>query len=153
MSEPFVVAAVPLVVLVVEDDPADVALIHDAFAGQELPSRLHHVPDGGEALAFLRREDPYQDVPRPDLILLDLTMPRVDGRQVLTEVKSDAALTVIPVIVFTTSATDTDVLDSYGLHANAYVTKPIDLDDFDRVLGHVRSFYGSVVTLPPSHAL
>jgi CheY-like chemotaxis protein len=151
VSKPSDVATAPLVVLVVEDDPADVELIQDAFTQQELPSRLHHVPDGDEALAFLRHEDPYGNVPRPDLILLDLNVPRIDGRHVLTEVKSDATLTTIPVIVFTTSTKDTDVRDSYGAHANAYITKPIDLEDFDRAIGSVLSFFGSVVTLPPSH--
>ena len=109
---------------------------------------MHHVVDGAEALAFLRREDPYGDAPRPDLILLDLNMPRVDGRQVLAEVKADDDLKAIPVVVLTTSAADTDIAASYTAHANAYVTKPVDLDDFDRVVSEIRNFYGRTVALP-----
>jgi CheY-like chemotaxis protein len=137
-----------LQVLLVEDDLADVALMENAFAEHVVRSHLHHVADGEQALAFLRRQDPYRDAPRPDLILLDLNMPRVDGRQVLTEVKADGDLKAIPVIVFTTSATDSDISSSYSAHANAYVTKPIDLDEFDRVLAEIRNFYGHTVTLP-----
>jgi two-component system response regulator len=137
-----------LQVLLVEDDLADVALMENAFAEHVVRSQLHHVADGEQALAFLRRQDPYRDAPRPDLILLDLNMPRVDGRQVLTEVKADGDLKAIPVIVFTTSATDSDISSSYSAHANAYVTKPIDLDEFDRVLAEIRNFYGHTVTLP-----
>jgi CheY-like chemotaxis protein len=140
--------AQPLRVLLVEDDVADVALVTDAFASQDLASDLHHVADGAEALAFLRREAPYPDAPRPDLILLDLNMPRVDGRQVLAEIKADDDLKAIPVVVFTTSAAADDVVTSYGSHANAYVTKPIDLDDFERALAEIRGFWGRTVTLP-----
>ncbi len=135
-------------VLIVEDDAADVALIENAFVEHGVASRLHHVGDGVEALAFLRREEPYAQAPRPDLVLLDLNMPRVDGRQVLEEVKADEDLKSIPVVVFTTSATDSDVLSSYTAHANAYVTKPIDLDDFEQVLKKIHDFYGHTVTLP-----
>jgi CheY-like chemotaxis protein len=138
----------PLRVLLVEDDVADVALVTDAFAGHDLASDLHHVADGAEALAFLRREAPYPDAPRPDLILLDLNMPRVDGRQVLAEIKADDGLKAIPVVVFTTSAATDDVVTSYGAHANAYVTKPIDLDDFERAIAEIRGFWGRTVTLP-----
>lgn len=118
-------------VLLVDDDAADAALITDAFEVRQAPVRLHHVVDGGQALAFLRRQPPYADAVRPDLILLDLNMPRVDGRQVLAEVKTDEQLKTIPVVVFTTSADATDIGASYAAHANAYVTKPLDLDDFD----------------------
>jgi two-component system response regulator len=138
----------PLCVLLVEDDAADVALMETVFADHELTSELHHVPDGAEALAFLRRDAAYADAPRPDLILLDLNMPRVDGRQVLGHIKADDDLKGIPVVVFTTSSTDTDVSSSYGAHANAYVTKPIDLDDFERALSQIREFWGHTVTLP-----
>jgi two-component system response regulator len=137
-----------LQVLLVEDDPADVALMENAFADHVVRSRLHHVADGEQALTFLRRQGGHRDAPRPDLILLDLNMPRVDGRQVLTEVKADDDLKAIPVIVFTTSATDSDIVSSYSAHANAYVTKPIDLDDFERVLAEIRNFFGGTVTLP-----
>ena len=138
----------PLCVLLVEDDAADVALMENAFADHEFASELHHVPDGAEALAFLRRDAAYADAPRPDLILLDLNMPRVDGRQVLGHIKADEDLKGIPVVVFTTSSTDTDINSSYGAHANAYVTKPIDLDDFERALSQIREFWGHTVTLP-----
>jgi CheY-like chemotaxis protein len=138
----------PLRVLLVEDDVADVALVADAFTDQEIASDLHHVGDGAEALAFLRREPPYTDAPRPDLILLDLNMPRVDGRQALSEIKADDGLKAIPVVVFTTSAAVDDVVNSYAAHANAYVTKPIDLDEFERALAGIRGFWGRTVTLP-----
>ncbi|GAB3835040.1 response regulator [Dactylosporangium cerinum] len=137
-----------LQVLVVEDDAGDVALVESVFAEHSLPSSLHHVPDGGEALAFLNRDDPYQDAPRPDLILLDLNMPRVDGRQALVMIKSDDRFKSIPTIVFTTSSSDSDVSSSYNARANAYVSKPLDLDDFERVIMAIRNFYGHTVTLP-----
>jgi two-component system response regulator len=140
--------AKPLQVLVVDDDPGDAALVESAFADQLVPTELHHVEDGAEALAFLRREDGYSDAPRPDLILLDLNMPRVDGRQTLAEVKTDPEFQAIPVVVFTTSATPDDVLDSYTAHANAYVSKPIDLHEFERVLAEIRAFFGRTVRLP-----
>ena len=138
----------PLQVLVVEDDLGDVALVESAFAEHSVGSQLHHVADGGEALAFLRRQPPYADAPRPDLIMLDLNMPRVDGRQALTAIKADDDLKSIPTIVFTTSAAADDVAASYTAHANAYVTKPINLDDYDRVVMQIRNFYGHTAALP-----
>jgi CheY-like chemotaxis protein len=135
-------------VLVVEDDPGDVALIESALGDQSVPTTVHHVVDGAEALAFLHRQDGYADVPRPDLILLDLNMPRIDGRQVLAQIKDDPRLMAIPVVVFTTSATPDDVVHSYSAHANAYVTKPLDLDEFERALAQIRSFFGRTATLP-----
>ena len=135
-------------VLLVEDDLGDVALMESSFAEHQIPTDLHHVTDGAEALAFLRRMAPYTDAPRPDLILLDLNMPRVDGRQVLTAIKADEQLKAIPVVVFTTSANPADIVSSYGAHANAYVTKPIDLDEFDRAVAQIRNFYGHTVILP-----
>ncbi|GAA3227692.1 response regulator [Dactylosporangium siamense] len=137
-----------LQVLLVEDDLADVALMESAFDDHRLPSELHHVADGEQALAFLYREEPYTDAPRPDLILLDLNMPRVDGRQALTLIKQDENLKSIPVIVFTTSSTDSDIMASYSRNANAYVTKPIDLDQFEYVVAEIRNFFGHTVTLP-----
>ncbi|MDG4751591.1 response regulator [Micromonospora sp. WMMD718] len=134
--------------LLVEDDPADVALIEDTFATHALAVELHHVPDGVAAMAFLRREGRYADASRPELILLDLNMPRMSGREVLTAIKADPWLKTIPVVVFTTSTVDTDVLASYTAHANAYVTKPIDLDDFERVVGQIYRFYGRTARLP-----
>ncbi|WP_433221750.1 response regulator [Dactylosporangium sp. CS-047395] len=137
-----------LQVLVVEDDPGDVALIESAFDEHSIRSTLHHVTDGGEALAFLNHDDPYGDAPRPDLILLDLNMPRVDGRQALVMIKTDARFKAIPTIVFTTSSADADITASYDAQANAYVTKPINLDDYDRVIITIRNFYGHTVALP-----
>ncbi|MEV4511230.1 response regulator [Dactylosporangium sp. NPDC049525] len=137
-----------LQVLVVEDDPGDVALVESAFDEHSIRSALHHVPDGGEALAFLNRDDPYGDAPRPDLILLDLNMPRVDGRQALVMIKTDDRFKSIPTIVFTTSSSDSDVTSAYDARANAYVTKPIDLDDYDRVISKIHDFYGHAVALP-----
>ena len=137
-----------LQVLLVEDDLGDVALMESSFAEHRVPTVLHHVADGAEALAFLRREAGYTDAPRPDLILLDLNMPRVDGRQVLAAIKADEQLQAIPVVVFTTSADPADIVSSYGAHANAYVTKPIDLNEFDRAVAQIRTFYGHTVTLP-----
>ena len=137
-----------LQVLVVDDDLGDVALVENAFAEHLVPTTLHHVFDGAEALAFLRHEEPYADAPRPDLMLLDLNMPRVDGRAVLTAVKADDDLRTIPVVVFTTSSSPEDISASYVTRANAYVTKPTNLDDFDHVLSEIRNFYGHVVSLP-----
>lgn len=142
-------ADLPLLqVLVVEDDPGDVALVESAFAEHSIVSDLYRVADGADALVFLRREDPFSDVPRPDLILLDLNMPRVDGRQVLQQIKADDDLKSIPTIVFTTSSSAGDVISSYAAHANAYVTKPMDLDDYERVVIEIRNFYGHTAALP-----
>ena len=134
-------------VLLVEDDPGDVLMTREAFE-EYLHNRLDVVSDGGEALAYLRREGEYTDAPRPDLILLDLNLPRRDGREVLAEVKADENLRTIPVIVLTTSQADEDVLRSYQLHANAYVTKPVDFDGFIEAIRQIDHFFVSVVQLP-----
>jgi CheY-like chemotaxis protein len=131
----------------VEDDPGDVLMTREAFE-EYLHNRLDVVSDGSEALAYLRREGEYADAPRPDLILLDLNLPRRDGREVLAEVKADADLCTIPVIVLTTSQADEDVLKSYQLHANAYVTKPVDFDGFIEAIRQIDHFFVSVVQLP-----
>jgi CheY-like chemotaxis protein len=135
-------------VLLVEDDPGDVLLIREAFDDNEVANRLHVVADGVEALDFLRRRARYVDAPRPDLVLLDLNLPRKDGREVLAEVKEDADLRMIPVVVLTTSQAEEDVLRSYNLHANAYVTKPVDFDRFIGVVRQIDEFFVSVVQLP-----
>ena len=135
-------------VLLVEDDPGDVVLIQEAFADNKVRNRLHCVADGVEAIEFLRREGEYADAQRPDLILLDLNLPRKDGREVLAEVKADAELASIPVVVLTTSKAEEDVLRSYKLHANAYVTKPVDFDRFVEVIRRIDDFFISVVRLP-----
>jgi CheY-like chemotaxis protein len=135
-------------VLLVDDDAADIALITEAFANHHARVRLHTAGDGIEALAFLRREDTHELAPRPDLILLDLNMPRMDGREVLAAVKNDTELGAIPVVVFTTSQRAEDVTASYIRHANAYVTKPLDLDELDTVIAKIYDFYGDLVTRP-----
>jgi two-component system response regulator len=135
-------------VLLVDDDAADIALISEAFAAHDAPVRLHVAGDGVEAMAFLRRQDGNAHAPRPDLILLDLNMPRMDGREVLAVVKCDPALATIPVVMFTTSEQPDDVAASYSGHANAYVTKPLDLDAFDQAVGKIYAFYAELVTRP-----
>ncbi len=137
-------------VLLVEDDPGDVVLIQEAFEDNKVRNRLHCVSDGVDALRFLRRQDEFADAPRPDLILLDLNLPRKDGREVLAEVKTDEQLQQIPVVVLTTSKLEEDVLRSYKLHANAYVTKPVDFDRFIEVVRQIDEFFVTVVKLPRS---
>lgn len=134
-------------VLLVEDDPGDVLMTREAF-DDYLHNRLDVVTDGAEALAYLRHEGEYADAPRPDLILLDLNLPKRDGREVLQEVKDDPDLRHIPVIVLTTSKAEQDVLRSYQLHANAYVTKPVDFDGFIDAIKQIDHFFVSVVQLP-----
>jgi CheY-like chemotaxis protein len=138
-------------VLLVEDDPGDVVLIREAFEHNKVYNALHVVSDGVQALEFLRREGDHADAPRPDLVLLDLNLPRKDGRQVLAEVKDDADLRTIPVVVLTTSEAEEDILRSYDLHANAYVTKPVDFDRFIEVVRQIDDFFVSVVKLPHRH--
>ncbi|MQY04889.1 response regulator [Actinomadura macrotermitis] len=138
----------PIEVLLVEDDPGDVLLTTEAFEHNKVKNNLHVVNDGEQAIAFLRHEEPYAGSPRPDLILLDLNLPRKDGREVLEEVKADAGLRSIPVVVLTTSEADEDILRSYHLHANAYVTKPVDFDQFIRVVRQIDDFFVTVVKLP-----
>jgi CheY-like chemotaxis protein len=138
----------PIDVLLVEDDPGDTLMIKEAFEDNKVRNRLSTVADGVEALAFLRREGEFGDAPRPDLILLDLNLPRKDGRQVLEEIKDDAELRTIPVVVLTTSEAEEDILRSYALHANAYVTKPVDFDRFIEVVRQIDEFFVEVVRLP-----
>jgi len=147
MVEPEAVS--PIEVLLVEDDPGDVLMTREAFEEHKLRNRLSVVSDGDEALAYLRQEGVYSDAPRPDLILLDLNLPRRDGRDVLSEIKSDPELRSIPVVVLTTSQADEDILRSYQLHANAYVTKPVDFERFVTVVRQIDEFFVSVVKLPP----
>jgi CheY-like chemotaxis protein len=135
-------------VLLVEDDPGDVLLIEEAFEFNKVRNHLNVVSDGVEALEYLRREGQHAQAERPGLILLDLNLPRKDGREVLAEVKEDPALRSIPVVVLTTSKAEEDVLRSYDLHANAYVTKPVDFDRFIEVVRQIDEFFVSVVRLP-----
>jgi len=140
---------VPIEVLLVEDDPGDVLMTQEAFEEHKVRNKLTVVTDGEEALAYLRREGVHADATRPDLILLDLNLPRIDGREVLATVKDDEELRRIPVVVLTTSEADEDILRSYELHANAYVTKPVDFDRFISVVRQIDQFFVSVVKLPP----
>ncbi|MFJ8966212.1 response regulator [Lentzea sp. NPDC102401] len=135
-------------VLLVEDDPGDALMTQEAFEHHKIRNSLHIVKDGVEALEFLRREGQYENAPRPGLILLDLNLPRKDGREVLSEVKNDAELRSIPVVVLTTSEAEEDILRSYSLYANAYVTKPVDFDRFIEVVRQIDDFFVTVVKLP-----
>ena len=136
--------------LLVEDDAGDVDLTREALKDAKIAITLHVVHDGVEALQFLRREEPYaQGTPRPDLILLDLNLPRKDGREVLAEIKADSRLRTIPVVILTTSEADADILQSYGLGANCYVTKPVDFRQFTRVVKTIEEFWFTIVKLPP----
>lgn len=136
-------------ILLVEDNPGDARLAQEALKEGRMPSRLKVVVDGVEAMSYLRREGEHSGAPRPHLVLLDLNLPRKDGRQVLVEMKSDPDLRRIPVVVLTTSQADQDVLRSYDLHANCYITKPVDLDRFISVVRSIEEYWCSVVTLPP----
>ena len=139
----------PIEILLVEDSPTDALLTKKAFEGARLINRLHIVEDGVEAMKFLRKEVPYAEALRPDLILLDLNLPRKDGREVLAEIKSDESLKVIPVVVLTTSRAEEDILKSYKLHANCYITKPVNFDSFTEAIATLEKFWFAVVTLPP----
>ena len=141
-------AGEPIEVLLVEDDPGDVLLIREAFEFNKVHNNLNVVSDGEQALAYLRAEGEYAGSTRPDLVLLDLNLPRKDGREVLAEVKSDPALRAIPIVVLTTSEAEEDVLKSYELHANAYVTKPVDFERFVSIVRQIDDFFVSVVRLP-----
>lgn len=135
-------------ILLVEDNPGDVRLTLEAFKENKLRNHLHVVGDGEEAMAFLRRESQYADAPRPDLILLDLNLPKKDGREVLAEVKGDPDLKRIPVVILTVSAAEEDVLRTYDLHANCYITKPVDLDRFVEAVKTIEDFWLTIVKLP-----
>jgi CheY-like chemotaxis protein len=139
----------PIEILLVEDNAGDVELTIEALKEGKVVNRLNVVEDGDAALAFLRREGQYASATRPDLILLDLNLPRLDGREVLAAIKADEDLKRIPVVVLTTSEAEQDILTSYNLHANCYVTKPVDLDQFVRVVKSIDDFWLSVVRLPP----
>ena len=135
-------------VLLVEDDPGDVLMTREAFAENKVANRLAVVSDGESAMTYLRKEGQFADAPTPDLVLLDLNLPRMDGREVLAAMKSDDELRRIPVVVLTTSEAEEDVLRSYSLHANAYVTKPVDFERFIDVVRQIDDFFVQVVRLP-----
>jgi CheY-like chemotaxis protein len=138
----------PVEILLVEDSPSDADLTVEALSDGKVLNNLHWVEDGVEALAFLRRQGKYNNAPRPDLILLDLNLPKKDGREVLAQIKVDPQLKLIPVVVLTTSAADRDIFKTYELNANCYVTKPIDLDQFISVVKLIETFWLAVVKLP-----
>jgi two-component system, chemotaxis family, response regulator Rcp1 len=139
----------PIEILMVEDNPGDVRLTVEALKEGKVRNNFHTVEDGVEALAFLRRQGPYADAPRPDLVLLDLNLPKKTGREVLAEIKQDPELKRIPVVILTVSQAEQDILKSYNLHANCYITKPVDLDQFLAVVKSIENFWLSVVMLPP----
>ena len=136
-------------ILMVEDNPGDVRLTREALKDSKILNQLHVVEDGVAALDFLYRRPPYESVQRPDLVLLDLNLPRMDGREVLATIKADPQLKLIPVVVLTTSEAEEDVLRAYHLAANCYVTKPVDLHQFNRIVQGIENFWLSIVTLPP----
>ena len=139
----------PIEILMVEDNPGDVRLAQEALRDAKLRNHLNSVKDGVEALAFLRRDGSYSAAPRPDLILLDLNLPRKDGREVLAAIKDDPDLRRIPVVVLTTSSDERDVLEAYDLHANCYVVKPVDLEQFITIVKSIEDFWFEIVKLPP----
>lgn len=138
----------PVNILLVEDNPGDVRLTIEALRDGKVRNVLNVVGDGVEALRFLNREGKYAEAPRPDLILLDLNLPKMDGREVLSRIKADDLLKTIPVVILTTSQAEQDILRSYALHANCYVTKPVDLDQFIHVVRSIEDFWLSIVTVP-----
>jgi CheY-like chemotaxis protein len=142
-------AGVPVEILLVEDNPGDVRLTIEIFKETKVANKITAVVDGVEAMAYLRREGKYAGAVRPGLILLDLNLPRKDGREVLRELKQDEDLKTIPVVILTTSRAEEDILKSYNLHANCYITKPVDLSQFMKVVGSIEEFWLTVVRLPP----
>jgi CheY-like chemotaxis protein len=138
----------PIEVLLVEDDPGDVLLTREAFADNKVKNNFNVVSDGEQAIEYLLRRGEYAGARRPDLVLLDLNLPRKDGREVLREIKDDPELRAIPVVVLTTSKAEEDILHSYDLHANAYVTKPVDFDRFISIVRQIDDFFVTVVRLP-----
>ena len=139
----------PIEILLVEDNTGDARLAREALRDAKVANHLSWVADGVEALAFLRRQDSYLTAPRPDLILLDLNLPRKDGREVLSEIKADEKLKRIPVVILTTSQAEEDILKAYHLNANCYITKPVDLDQFIKVVKTIEDFWLTIVKLPP----
>jgi two-component system, chemotaxis family, response regulator Rcp1 len=148
MQEMMGADALPIEILLVEDSPGDVLLTREALRDAKIRLNLQVAADGEEAMALLRREGKYSAAPRPDLVLLDLNLPKKDGREVLQEIKADANLAIIPVVILTTSASEVDILRSYQLHANCFVTKPVDLEQFLIVVKSIDNFWLTVVKLP-----
>lgn len=142
--------AKPIEILLVEDNEGDVGLVEEVFEDAKIRNVLHVADDGEEAMLFLNKESPYKDAPTPDIILLDLNLPQKDGREVLEEIKIDENLKRIPVVILTTSKAEEDIIKSYDLHANSYITKPVDFDRFIRVIKSIEDFWLEVVCLPPN---
>lgn len=138
----------PIEILLVEDNPGDVRLTQEALKEDKVHNNLHVVGDGMEALAWLRREGKFAETPRPDIILLDLNLPKKDGREVLSDIKTDVELRRIPVVVLTTSRAEEDVLKAYDFNANCYITKPVDLEQFIKVVQSIKEFWLTIVKLP-----
>ncbi len=138
----------PAEILLVEDNPGDIVLASEALRESRITNNLHVVRDGFQGLAFLKRQGNYANVPRPDIVLLDLNLPKMDGHKVLDEIKSDPELKMIPVVILTSSEAEQDILKSYGLHANAYITKPIELERFVNVVRMLGDFWLTIVKLP-----
>lgn len=139
----------PIIILLVEDNPGDIRLTKEALKDSKLHNELHVAEDGFQAMEFLQRKGIYSDAPRPDIILLDLNLPGKDGRQVLEEIKNDEQLRRIPVVILTTSSDEKDILASYNLYANCYITKPINLNQFVHIVQSIEDFWFSIVRLPP----
>jgi two-component system, chemotaxis family, response regulator Rcp1 len=139
----------PIEILMVEDNPGDVRLTLEALKEGKVRNNLHTVADGEEAMNFLRRQGAYSKVPRPDLVLLDLNLPKKNGREVLAEIKDDPDLKRIPVVILTVSEAEQDIIKSYNLHANCYITKPVNLEQFIQVVRSIEDFWLSIVMLPP----
>lgn len=138
----------PIEILLIEDSPSDADLAREALGQGKILNNLHFVEDGVEAMKFLRRKEPYLRVPRPDLILLDLNLPKKSGVEVLTEIKTDQSLKLIPVVILSTSAAQEDIIKAYSLHANCYITKPVDFVQFTKVIRLIEEFWLAVVQLP-----
>ncbi len=139
----------PIEILLVEDNPGDARLAKEALKDSKVLNELYHVDDGVKAMQFLRKQGKYAGVPRPDLVLLDLNLPKKDGREVLAEIKADDDLKRIPVVILTISLNEEDILKTYNLHANCYITKPVDLEQFIKVVKSIEEFWFTIVKLPP----
>jgi len=138
----------PIEILLVEDNPGDARLTREALSMSKIHNNLHHAKDGEEAMRFLRREGAFADAPRPDLILLDLNLPKRDGREVLDDIKRDPRLMHVPVVILTSSQAEEDILKAYRLHANCFITKPVDLEQFIKVVSSIEQFWFTIVKLP-----
>jgi two-component system, chemotaxis family, response regulator Rcp1 len=138
----------PIEILLVEDNPGDARLTREALSMSKIQNNLHHARDGEEAMRFLRRQGAFAEVPQPDLILLDLNLPKRDGREVLEDIKRDPLLMHVPVVILTSSQAEEDILRAYRLHANCFITKPVDLEQFIKVVGSIEQFWFTIVKLP-----